>query len=133
MYLHFPWFFLFNKNEHVALWQSTSHQHFGQFYCVFEKEIVVQLCNFDFVYVYWVHEHDNILFKHTMVLQNLTSVAGDRVVDQYKASYSPHHPAHQPKMFTSQATHQEGQLDHLQREFLDSAQRESYSFDLVAG
>lgn len=66
-------------------------------------------------------------------LQNLTSGAGDRVVDQYKASYNPHHPAHQPKMFNSQATHQEGQLDHLQREFLDSTQRESYSLYLFTG
>lgn len=68
-----------------------------------------------------------------MFLQNLPSVAGDRVVDQYKANYNPHHPAHQPKMFNSQATHQEGQLDHLQREFLDSTQRECYSLDLVVG
>lgn len=51
-------------------------------------------------------------------------------MDQYKASYNPHH---QPKMFNSQASHQEGQLDHLQREFLDSTQRESYSLDLFAG
>uniref|UniRef100_A0A3B4WYJ8 Centrosomal protein 152 n=1 Tax=Seriola lalandi dorsalis TaxID=1841481 RepID=A0A3B4WYJ8_SERLL len=41
-------------------------------------------------------------------------------------SYNPHHPAHQPKMFNSQAAHQGGQFDHLQREFLDSTQRESY-------
>uniref|UniRef100_A0A671VW88 Centrosomal protein 152 n=1 Tax=Sparus aurata TaxID=8175 RepID=A0A671VW88_SPAAU len=45
-------------------------------------------------------------------------VQGNRVMDQYKASYSPH----QPKMFNSQAVHQ-GQLDHLQREFLDSTQQ----------
>ncbi|XP_044048971.1 centrosomal protein of 152 kDa isoform X2 [Siniperca chuatsi] len=55
--------------------------------------------------------------------QDLKSGVGDRVVDQYKASYNPHHPAHQPKMFNSQAIHQEGQLDHLQREFLDSTQQ----------
>ena len=53
-------------------------------------------------------------------------------MDQHKASYNPHHPAHQPKMFNSQAVHQEGQFEHLQREFLDSTQRESYSLDLVA-
>ncbi|KAM9854796.1 centrosomal protein of 152 kDa [Aulostomus maculatus] len=40
--------------------------------------------------------------------------------DQYKASYNPHHPTHQ--MFSSQTAHQERQLDHLQREFLDSTQ-----------
>ncbi|XP_029290600.1 centrosomal protein of 152 kDa isoform X2 [Cottoperca gobio] len=53
---------------------------------------------------------------------NLKSGALDRV-DQHKASYNPHHPAHLPKMFNSQAVHQEGQFDHLQREFLDSAQQ----------
>ncbi|XP_070763937.1 centrosomal protein of 152 kDa [Enoplosus armatus] len=55
--------------------------------------------------------------------QDLKSGVGDRVVDQFKASYNPHHPAHQPKMFNSQVAHQEGQLDHLQREFLDSTQQ----------
>ncbi|XP_044212391.1 centrosomal protein of 152 kDa [Thunnus albacares] len=55
--------------------------------------------------------------------QNLKSGAADRVVDQYKASYNPHHPARQPKMFNSQAAHQERQFDHLQREFLDSTQQ----------
>ncbi|XP_039664949.1 centrosomal protein of 152 kDa isoform X2 [Perca fluviatilis] len=50
------------------------------------------------------------------------SGALDRV-DQHKASYNPHHPAHQPKMFNSQAVHQEGQFEHLQREFLDSTQQ----------
>lgn len=53
--------------------------------------------------------------------QNFKSGAGG--VDQYKASYNPHHPAHQPKMFNSQAAHQEGQMDYLQREFLDSTQQ----------
>ncbi|GAA6221499.1 centrosomal protein of 152 kDa [Lates japonicus] len=48
---------------------------------------------------------------------------GDKAVNQYKASYNPHHPAHQPKMFNSQAAHQGGQFDHLQREFLDSTQQ----------
>ncbi|XP_029991421.1 centrosomal protein of 152 kDa isoform X2 [Sphaeramia orbicularis] len=47
------------------------------------------------------------------------SAAVDRGVDQYKPSYNPHHAACQPKMFNPQP-HQEGQLDHLQREFLDS-------------
>ncbi|XP_019124783.2 centrosomal protein of 152 kDa [Larimichthys crocea] len=54
---------------------------------------------------------------------DVKSGPGDRVVDQYKASYNPHHPPHQPKMFNTQAAHQEGQLDHLQREFLDSTQQ----------
>ncbi|XP_068578645.1 centrosomal protein of 152 kDa isoform X2 [Cebidichthys violaceus] len=55
--------------------------------------------------------------------QTLKSGVLDRVVDQHQASYSPHHPAHQPKMFNSQAAHQEAQFDHLQREFLDSTQQ----------
>ncbi|KAM7396883.1 hypothetical protein PAMP_019888 [Pampus punctatissimus] len=54
---------------------------------------------------------------------NLKSGAAGRGVDQYKASYNPHHPAHQPKRFNSQAAHQECQFDHLQREFLDSTQQ----------
>nr|XP_020477594.1 centrosomal protein of 152 kDa isoform X2 [Monopterus albus] len=44
--------------------------------------------------------------------------------NQYKVgSYNPHQPAHQPKMFNSQTTHQEGHFDDLQREFLDSMQQ----------
>lgn len=64
-------------------------------------------------------------------LQNLNSAPGDGGVSQYKVSYNPHHPAQQPKMFHSQAT-QQGQFDHLQREFLDSMQRE-FGLYLVAG
>ncbi|XP_031138543.1 centrosomal protein of 152 kDa isoform X3 [Sander lucioperca] len=59
---------------------------------------------------------------HNKGRKNFQSGALDRV-DQHKASYNPHHPAHQPKMFNSQAVHQEGQFDHLQREFLDSTQQ----------
>nr|XP_046249227.1 centrosomal protein of 152 kDa isoform X2 [Scatophagus argus] len=55
--------------------------------------------------------------------QDSMSGPGNRVVDQYKATYNPQHPAHQPNIFNSQAAHQEGQLDHLQREFLDSTQQ----------
>ncbi|XP_049929592.1 centrosomal protein of 152 kDa isoform X3 [Epinephelus moara] len=53
--------------------------------------------------------------NHFQVSGNLKSTQLDRGVD--------HHPAHQPKMFTSQAVHQDGQFDHLQREFLDSTQK----------
>lgn len=49
----------------------------------------------------------------------------ERVLDPYKATYSPHHHDLQPKMFNSHGAHQEGQLDQLQREFLDSTQRKS--------
>ncbi|XP_031726731.1 centrosomal protein of 152 kDa isoform X1 [Anarrhichthys ocellatus] len=55
--------------------------------------------------------------------QTLKSGVLDRGVDQHQAIYSPHRPAHQPKMFNSQAVHQEAQFDHLQREFLDSTQQ----------
>lgn len=54
-------------------------------------------------------------------------------MDQYKASYHPHHHTHQPKMINSHSTHREGQLDQLQREFLDSTQRESHNLDLGSG
>ncbi|XP_074532863.1 centrosomal protein of 152 kDa [Halichoeres trimaculatus] len=46
--------------------------------------------------------------------------AADRVMDPYKASYNPHQAVHKPKMFNSKAAHQQGPLDNLQREFLDS-------------
>ncbi|XP_054475173.1 centrosomal protein of 152 kDa [Anoplopoma fimbria] len=55
--------------------------------------------------------------------QTIKSRVLDRGLDQHQASYNPHHPAHQPKMFNSQAVQQEGQFDHLQREFLDSTQQ----------
>ncbi|KAK1887325.1 Centrosomal protein of 152 kDa [Dissostichus eleginoides] len=55
-------------------------------------------------------------------INHFPSGALDRV-DHHTASYNPHHPAHQPKRFNTQAVHQEGQFEHLQREFLDSAQQ----------
>uniref|UniRef100_A0A665WW60 Centrosomal protein 152 n=1 Tax=Echeneis naucrates TaxID=173247 RepID=A0A665WW60_ECHNA len=62
--------------------------------------------------------------SHTRIhYQVSTPGAGNKVVNQYKASYNPHHPAHQPKIFTSQAAHHAGQFDDLQREFLDSTQQ----------
>uniref|UniRef100_A0A3Q3MEN8 Centrosomal protein 152 n=1 Tax=Labrus bergylta TaxID=56723 RepID=A0A3Q3MEN8_9LABR len=67
-------------------------------------------------------DHNNA-GNHFQVSGNVRSAAGDRVVEEYKASYNPQHPAHQPKMFNSQAAHQQGQLDHLQRDFLDSTQQ----------
>lgn len=45
-------------------------------------------------------------------------------MDQYKATYNPHHRVHQPQMFNVQAVRQDAQLDQLQREFLDTTQRE---------
>ncbi|XP_040018099.2 centrosomal protein of 152 kDa isoform X4 [Gasterosteus aculeatus] len=55
--------------------------------------------------------------------QILKSRVLDGGVDPLQAKYNPHLPAHQPQMFTSQAVQQEGQFDHLQREFLDSTQQ----------
>lgn len=52
-------------------------------------------------------------------------------MDQYKATYKPHHHTHQPPMFNVQAARQDGQLDQLQREFLDSTQREFKDLDLA--
>ncbi|XP_070827789.1 centrosomal protein of 152 kDa [Chaetodon trifascialis] len=66
---------------------------------------------------------DNQNYGDRNARNHFQSGSGDRAVDQYKASYNPHHPAHQPKLFNSQAAHHEGQLDHLQREFLDSTQQ----------
>lgn len=62
-------------------------------------------------------------------LWDLKSGPGDRVLDQYKATYNRHHHAHQPQMFNTQVVHNDGQLDQLQREFLDSTQREFYNLD----
>ncbi|KAM9376046.1 centrosomal protein of 152 kDa [Pholidichthys leucotaenia] len=56
-------------------------------------------------------------------VQNLNSGVGDKGVNQYKATYNPHHPAHHPNILTSQTAQQEGQFDHLQREFLNSTQQ----------
>ncbi|XP_075998728.1 centrosomal protein of 152 kDa isoform X2 [Genypterus blacodes] len=57
--------------------------------------------------------------EHSNSRNHFQNGSGERGVDQYKASYNPH----QPKMFNSQAPHQEAQFDSLQREFLDSAQK----------
>ncbi|XP_060770807.1 centrosomal protein of 152 kDa isoform X4 [Neoarius graeffei] len=42
-------------------------------------------------------------------------------VDCYKASYRPHKPTRQQNMFSIQSSHQNGQFDQLQRDFLDSS------------
>ncbi|XP_068170223.1 centrosomal protein of 152 kDa isoform X2 [Antennarius striatus] len=65
-------------------------------------------------------EHPN---SRNCFQKDVNSVPCNRVVNQYKATYNPHLPAHEPHMFHSKAAHQEGQLDQLQREFLDSTQK----------
>ncbi|XP_059192058.1 centrosomal protein of 152 kDa [Centropristis striata] len=61
--------------------------------------------------------------EHNNARNHFQSGAVDRGVGQHKASYNPHHATLQPKMFNSQAVHQEGQFDDLQREFLESTQK----------
>ncbi|XP_024137277.1 centrosomal protein of 152 kDa isoform X2 [Oryzias melastigma] len=51
--------------------------------------------------------------------QNLKSELEDQLVNQYKVSYNPQHPAHLPKM----SAQQEGPYDHLQRQLLDKTQQ----------
>ncbi|KAM3870559.1 centrosomal protein of 152 kDa [Diretmus argenteus] len=49
----------------------------------------------------------------------------------FQVGYNPHPPACPPKMFSSQAPHQEGHFDHLQRELLDSVQNTAESEQLA--
>ncbi|XP_041853024.1 centrosomal protein of 152 kDa isoform X2 [Melanotaenia boesemani] len=55
--------------------------------------------------------------------QNLKSGPSDRGVNQYTATYNPHHPVHQQNTFKTLPAQQEGPFEHLQREFLDSTQQ----------
>ncbi|XP_067292600.1 centrosomal protein of 152 kDa isoform X1 [Pseudorasbora parva] len=64
-------------------------------------------------------EHNNIR-NHFQVFDN--GGAGNKPTDHYKASYHPHQPSNQLKMFNPQVTSQNGHFDQLQRDFLDSAQ-----------
>ncbi len=48
--------------------------------------------------------------------------AGNKPTGHYKASYHPHQPSNQPKMFSPQVTNQNGHFDQIQRDFLDSTQ-----------
>lgn len=49
-------------------------------------------------------------------------------MDAYKATYNPHHHVPQPPMFN---VHPDAPLDQLQREFLESTQREFEGFILL--
>ncbi|XP_073687907.1 centrosomal protein of 152 kDa [Garra rufa] len=64
-------------------------------------------------------EHNNIR-HHFQVFDN--GGAGNKPTDHYKASYHPHQPSNQPKMFNPQVANQNGHFDQIQRDFLDSAQ-----------
>uniref|UniRef100_A0A673IM27 Very long-chain acyl-CoA synthetase-like n=1 Tax=Sinocyclocheilus rhinocerous TaxID=307959 RepID=A0A673IM27_9TELE len=64
-------------------------------------------------------EHDNIR-HHFQVFDS--GGAGNKPTDHYKASYHPHQPSNQPKMFNPQVTNQNGHFDQIQRDFLDSTQ-----------
>lgn len=63
--------------------------------------------------------------------QNLNSGVCGQGANQHKVKFTPQHPVHQPQMFKSCAAQHEEQLDHLQREFLDSTQREFHHFDFI--
>ncbi|KAK2867413.1 hypothetical protein Q8A67_025530 [Cirrhinus molitorella] len=67
-----------------------------------------------------VHGEHNNIRHHFQVFDN--GGAGNKPTDHYKASYHPHQPSNQPKMFRPQVTNQNGHFDQIQREFLDSAQ-----------
>ncbi|XP_048013741.1 centrosomal protein of 152 kDa isoform X2 [Megalobrama amblycephala] len=64
-------------------------------------------------------EHNNIRNRF-QVFDN--GGAGNKPTDHYKASYHPHQPSNQPKMFSPQVTSQNGHFDQLQRDFLDATQ-----------
>ncbi|XP_077067282.1 centrosomal protein of 152 kDa isoform X2 [Siphateles boraxobius] len=67
-------------------------------------------------------DHNNIR-NHFQVFDN--GGAGNKPTDHYKASYHPHQPPNQPKMFNPQVNSQNGHFDQLQRDFLDSTQNTS--------
>uniref|UniRef100_A0A8C2KYF2 Centrosomal protein of 152 kDa-like n=1 Tax=Cyprinus carpio TaxID=7962 RepID=A0A8C2KYF2_CYPCA len=67
-----------------------------------------------------VHGEQNNIRKHFQVFGN--GEARNKNTDAYKASYHPHQPSNQPKMFSPQVTSQNGHFDQIQRDFLDSTQ-----------
>ncbi|XP_051546188.1 centrosomal protein of 152 kDa-like isoform X2 [Myxocyprinus asiaticus] len=73
-------------------------------------------------------EHSNIQ-NHFQVFEN--GGAENKSADHYKASYHPHQPSNQPKMFNPQAASQNGHFDQLQRDFLDSTQHTAESQQLA--
>ncbi|XP_016307960.1 centrosomal protein of 152 kDa [Sinocyclocheilus anshuiensis] len=67
-----------------------------------------------------VHGEQNNIRNHFQVFDN--GGARNKPTDAYKASYHPHQPSNQPKMFNPQVTSQNGPFDQIQRDFLDSTQ-----------
>ncbi|XP_026095035.1 centrosomal protein of 152 kDa isoform X1 [Carassius auratus] len=67
-----------------------------------------------------VHGEENNIRNHFQVFDN--GGARNKPTDAYKASYLPHQPSNQPKMFSPQVTSQKGPFDQIQRDFLDSTQ-----------
>ncbi|XP_039502831.1 centrosomal protein of 152 kDa isoform X2 [Pimephales promelas] len=59
------------------------------------------------------------------LIRNRFQVFENGGADHYKASYHPHQPPNQPKMFNPQVSSQNGHFDQLQRDFLDSTQSTS--------
>ncbi|TRY89273.1 hypothetical protein DNTS_014786 [Danionella cerebrum] len=56
--------------------------------------------------------------NHFQVYEN----GGGGNTEHYKATYHPHQPQNEPKMFNPSVTSQNGHFDQLQRDFLDSVQ-----------
>ncbi|KAK7117828.1 hypothetical protein R3I94_023148 [Phoxinus phoxinus] len=69
------------------------------------------------------HGENNDIRNRFQVFDNGGPV--NKPTDQYKASYHPHQPPNQPKMFNPQVSSQIGHFDQLQRDFLDSTQNTS--------
>ncbi|XP_059391626.1 centrosomal protein of 152 kDa-like isoform X1 [Carassius carassius] len=63
-------------------------------------------------------EHNHIR-HHFQVFDN--GGAGNKPTGHCRASYHPHQPSNQPKMFSPQVTNQNNHFDQIQRDFLDSA------------
>ncbi|XP_043084683.1 centrosomal protein of 152 kDa [Puntigrus tetrazona] len=66
------------------------------------------------------HGEHNDIRHHIQVFDN--GGTGNKPTGHYKASYHPHQPSNQPKMFNPQVTKQNGHFDQIQRDFLDSTQ-----------
>nr|XP_009296420.1 centrosomal protein of 152 kDa isoform X2 [Danio rerio] len=66
------------------------------------------------------HGEQISITNHIQVFNNGAAV--NKPTDHFKATYQPHQPSNQPKMFNPQVNNQNGRFDQLQRDFLDSTQ-----------